>query len=69
MKKHARAIVVGLLLGGLLVGCGGNESPSTTATGATADYLPTAWEGTDITRSSEVGTFVGEALYEHINGG
>jgi len=36
---------------------------------ATADYLPTSISETDIKRSSEPKTFVGEALYEHIDGG
>jgi len=51
----------------LLASCGQKAEQAAPTT--TADFLPATIAGTDIERSSEPKTFVGEALYEHIDGG
>jgi hypothetical protein len=51
----------------LISGCGG-ESESTGGS-VSADFLPDKIEATGFERSSEVETYVGESLFEYINGG
>ncbi len=51
----------------LLVACGGQKS--TREVLSSASFLPEKIDSLHIERSSEIQTFEGEALFEHINGG
>jgi len=60
--------IISLLLVSLLIACGEKEETAEkTATKTTADLLSTDFA--ELTRTSEPAVFVGEHLYEHINGG
>ena len=67
MRWYELPIVLILAMALLLSGCGG-ESESTEDSAST-DFLPDKIDATGFERSSEVETYIGESLFEYINGG
>ena len=59
---------IALVLAVQALSCAGGKQEPTTSTSA-AGFLPGEVASADLGRSSDVRTFTGEALYEHINGG
>ncbi|MEE9554985.1 MAG: DUF6599 family protein [candidate division Zixibacteria bacterium] len=62
LNKFIAVIIITVIL----TGC---ESKKSRELISAADFLPEKIESAEIERSSEVRTFVGESLYEYINGG
>ncbi len=51
----------------LIAGCGGDSEPG--AQEAVYSYFPKEFEGQDIIRTSDIDIYIGDSLYEYINGG
>ena len=63
-----RALVLGLLMAGVIILSCTGQKESAVGSGIAA-YLPVQLDQSGITRVGEVRVFVGDSLYEYINGG
>ncbi len=70
-KRQFGIILIAFITMTLIFGCGGDENADTVDTKnlKAESFLPESVESLNLTRTSEVKTYVGESLYEYINGG
>jgi len=72
MRNYISAAFLIMLCCAVIISCGDetkDEGKQTAEDQATVSYLPERIDGTSIERTSEPQLFVGESLYEYINGG
>jgi Family of unknown function (DUF6599) len=68
MKVFKFAVSVAFIIGLMLISCGGSEKASSSGEGS-GQYLPSKFEKLSMVRDGDAVTYVGETLYEYINGG
>lgn len=70
MKPSSPLLIVTLILASMLWACGGGEGdPTATGASGLTAYIPAQVESAGLEKVSEVRTFVGDSLWEYINGG